>query len=142
MNKTEKLHVPELDACLNGLRLDMSAVKNAIALDYSQANGGNHGRAGDGYPRYYAGIDRRRRTRAVVLWASAFEEDDPRLVAGAVRSFIETDGKGFPPVPGQIKAKMRLITAHGELSENDAWNTGQEHLKYWSNGGKYVKMAA
>ena len=52
----------------------------------------------------------------------AFEEDDPRLVAAAVRSFIETDEKGFPPVPGQIKAKMRLITAHGELSENDAWN--------------------
>ena len=74
------------------------------------------------YPRYYAGIDRQRRTRAVVMWASAFEEDDPRLVAAAVRSFIEMDEKGFPPVPGQIKAKMRLITARGELSENDAWN--------------------
>ena len=35
MNKTEKLHVPELDAFLNGLRLDMTAVKNAIALDYN-----------------------------------------------------------------------------------------------------------
>lgn len=35
MNKTEKLKAPELDAFLNGLRLDMTAVKNAIALDYS-----------------------------------------------------------------------------------------------------------
>lgn len=35
MNKTEKLHVPELDAFLNGLRRDMTAVKNAIALDYN-----------------------------------------------------------------------------------------------------------
>ena len=35
MDKTEKLHVPELDAFLNGLRLDMTAVKNAIALDYN-----------------------------------------------------------------------------------------------------------
>lgn len=35
INKTEKLKMPELDAFLNGLRLDMTAVKNAIALDYS-----------------------------------------------------------------------------------------------------------
>ena len=74
------------------------------------------------YPRYYAGIDERRQERAVIMWASAFQRDDVRLVVAAVRSFIEMDEKGFPPVPGQIKAKMRLIAEHGELSENDAWN--------------------
>ena len=74
------------------------------------------------YPRYYAGIDNQRRAQAVAMWASAFEPDDVRLVAAAVRSFIATDDKGFPPVPGQIKAKMRLIAGHGETSEAEAWD--------------------
>ena len=73
------------------------------------------------YPRYYAGIDERRQERAVIMWASAFSRDDVRLVVAAVRSFIEMDEKGFPPVPGQIKAKLRLIADYGELSETDAW---------------------
>ena len=74
------------------------------------------------YPRYYAGIDKQRQERAVIMWASAFSRDDVRLVVAAVRSFIEMDEKGFPPVPGQIKAKMRLIAGHGELSDTGAWN--------------------
>ena len=35
ISETEKLNVPELDSFLNGIRLDMTAVKNAIALDYN-----------------------------------------------------------------------------------------------------------
>ena len=35
MKETEKRNVPELDSFLNGLRLDIVAVKNAIALDYN-----------------------------------------------------------------------------------------------------------
>ncbi len=74
------------------------------------------------YPQYYAGIDDERFKTAGAMWASAFAEDDPRIVAAAVRLFIETDEKGFPPVVGQIKAKIRLICSFGELSETDAWN--------------------
>ncbi len=73
------------------------------------------------YPRYYAGVDERRRKRAAEMWASAFERDDVRLVAAAVKSFIDGDEKGFPPVPGQIRAKMRLIVGHGEMTEGEAW---------------------
>ena len=74
------------------------------------------------YPRYYAGIDKQRQERAVIMWASAFSRDDVRLVVAAVQSFIEMDEKGFPPVPGQIKAKIRLITQRGELPESEAWS--------------------
>lgn len=74
------------------------------------------------YPRYYAGVDRERRKRAAEMWASAFERDDPRLVAAAVKSFIDGDEKGFPPVPGQIRAKMRLIVGRGEMTEGEAWS--------------------
>ena len=74
------------------------------------------------YPRYYAGLDKTREKNAVNMWTTIFAEDDPRLVVAAVRSFIEMDEKGFPPVPGQIKAKIRLLTERGETSESEAWN--------------------
>ena len=35
MNEAEQLNIPELASFLNGLRRDMTAVKNAIALDYN-----------------------------------------------------------------------------------------------------------
>lgn len=73
------------------------------------------------YPRYYAELAGGRRESALVMWASAFEGDDVRVVLAAVRSFIEMDEKGFPPVPGQIKAKIRLITQRGEATEAEAW---------------------
>ena len=74
------------------------------------------------YPRYYAGLDKIREKNAVNMWAVTFAEDDPRLVVEAVKSFIATDDKGFPPVPGQIKAKIRLIVSYDERSETEAWN--------------------
>ena len=74
------------------------------------------------YPRYYAGLDKIREKNAVNMWAATFAEDDPRLVVEAVKSFIAMDDKGFPPVPGQIKAKMRLIVGRGETSETEAWD--------------------
>lgn len=74
------------------------------------------------YPRFYAGLDEERQKNAAMMWMAAFKSDDVRLVVAAVWSFIGTDEKGFPPVPGQILAKMRLITSHGELSAEDAWN--------------------
>ena len=74
------------------------------------------------YPAFYAKRTDEERVEIADLWAAVFAADDPRLVVAAVRSFIEMDEKGFPPVPGQIKAKMRLIASCGELSETDAWS--------------------
>ena len=73
------------------------------------------------YPAFYAKRTDAERVEIADLWAVVFERDDPRLVVAAVRSFIEMDEKGFPPVPGQIKAKLRIIMAHGELSDAEAW---------------------
>ena len=81
------------------------------------------------YPAFYAKRTDEERLEIADLWAVVFAADDPRLVVAAVRSFIEMDEKGFPPVPGQIKAKMRLITAHGELSETDAWNMARKAVR-------------
>lgn len=81
------------------------------------------------YPRYYVGIDDARRQSALKMWASAFANDDVRLVAAAVKSFIESDEKGFPPVPGQIRAKMRLIVGHDDTTALEAWGLVKKALR-------------
>ena len=73
------------------------------------------------YPNFYKGMGRQELEGIVDLWASMFAEDDPRLVAGAVKAFIATDSKGFPPVIGAIKDKMRQITTPEMMTEQEAW---------------------
>lgn len=75
----------------------------------------------DFYPIAYAKRTEAELLTTAKLWASIFVEDDVRLVAAALKAFIASDEKGFPPVPGQIKAKMRMITNYGELTEAEAW---------------------
>ncbi len=74
------------------------------------------------YPEFYRNISRQDANDAVDLWASLFAEDDPHLVAEAVKAFIAADERGYPPVPGQIKAKMRLMGTTPSQNEADAWN--------------------
>lgn len=81
------------------------------------------------YPRYYAGISGQRRENALTMWATMFADDDIRLVVAATRSFIEADERGFPPVPGQIKAKIRLLTQQQEMTEMEAWGLVAKALK-------------
>jgi len=74
------------------------------------------------YPLFYRGISRQEAEDTVNLWKDLFRDDDSRLVMAAVKSFIDGDEKGHPPVPGQIKAKLRLLTDKEEMTESDAWN--------------------
>ena len=74
------------------------------------------------YPQFYRGITRVEAEDTVNLWVDMFGNDDPALVAAAVKSVIEGDEKGFPPTIGQVKAKMRLLTGKAETTEQEAWN--------------------
>lgn len=73
------------------------------------------------YPSYYRGTSAQGLSDAVDLWTAMFAEEPPELVAGAVKAFIASDEKGFPPVIGQIKAKIRDLTAKEQLTETAAW---------------------
>jgi len=70
------------------------------------------------YPSFYKGEDF---TAAVNCWWKMFEEDDSRIVACAVKSYITTDTKGFPPAIGQIKAIMAKLMAPETMTEVEAW---------------------
>lgn len=76
----------------------------------------------EAYPMYYKDKSKDELTASVNLWASMFAEDDPRLVQSAIKAWIATDTKGFPPVIGQIKDKMRRLSEPEQMCENEAWD--------------------
>lgn len=73
------------------------------------------------YPSFYREMGKRELENIVDLWQTMFEDDDPALVTGAVKAFIATDKKGFPPVIGVIKEKLRAITTKPMMTEQEAW---------------------
>jgi len=88
------------------------------------------------YPQFYRDISRKEAEDTVNLWADLFRTEDPVLVTAAVKSFIEADEKGFPPVPGQIKAKLLLITSQEDMTELEAWSLVSKALKNGLYGSK------
>ncbi|MDO5765623.1 MAG: replicative helicase loader/inhibitor [Elusimicrobiales bacterium] len=81
------------------------------------------------YPQFYRGISRQEAEDTVNLWTDEFSADDPRLVGAAVKLFISGDEHGFPPVIGQIRAKMRLLTSSDEMTAMDAWGIVSKALR-------------
>lgn len=81
------------------------------------------------YPRFYGGTSEEAAQDAIDLWASIFVDDDAQEVALGVKAFIASDEKGFPPVPGQIKAMMRTAKAHDQPDELKAWGCVKKALR-------------
>lgn len=73
------------------------------------------------YPRFYSGNDAPDPEAVLSLWSAMFADDDFMIVAAAVKALIAGDGKGFPPVIGQVKARIRQITTPQEMTEGEAW---------------------
>lgn len=74
------------------------------------------------YPYFYRDATPQSASDTLDLWASLFVDDDPALVGIAVKSFIASDERGYPPVPGQIKSLMRLLTSAQPENELEAWS--------------------
>ena len=74
------------------------------------------------YPNFYKKQSEREIEMATNLWSEMFADDDAGLVTAAVKSFIITDDKGFPPVIGVIKNKIADLKNADEMTEYEAWN--------------------
>ena len=83
------------------------------------------------YPSYYRGQDKRELLQAVSLWQEMFADDDARVVTAAVKTFIATDEKGYPPHIGAIKRQISKLLAKDAMSEQQAWNLA---MKAVANG--------
>lgn len=73
------------------------------------------------YPTYYHDMSESELIQAVKLWAEMFEDDPAHDVAAAVKAYMATDTKGFPPSIGQIKEKIRTVGAKKYLTDTAAW---------------------
>ena len=56
------------------------------------------------------------------VWQRVFEHTPYALVEQALMSYIATDPKGFPPVPGAINERIGQMRELGGMNENEAWS--------------------
>lgn len=72
------------------------------------------------YPNYFRQMKKSEGDDLVNLWCFMFADADAIEVGNAVKEFIATDKKGFPPTVGNIKALMgakALPESNAKLSE-------------------------
>ena len=55
------------------------------------------------------------------VWHRIFEQTPYELVDQALASYIATDTKGFPPVPGAINERISQVRDLEGMNENEAW---------------------
>ena len=96
------------------------------------------------YPRFYAGITDGDIDGIAALWQELFAQDDYRIVTAAVKALICGDEKGFPPVPGQVKARIRQITRPQEMTEGEAWALGSKAIRNsaYESGAEFGRLPA
>ena len=73
------------------------------------------------YPQYYRDMKRSDAESVVSLWAEMFKEEPVNVVAVAVKAYIASDTKGFPPHIGAIKDAIVKIKAPKSMTEQEAW---------------------
>lgn len=78
------------------------------------------------YPNYYKDGDI---NAAAGVWTDIFSGDDYNLVSAAVKSYIASDVKGFPPVPGQLRAIMQKLLNPDLMTEVEAWALVKKALR-------------
>lgn len=74
------------------------------------------------YPEYYRNLSKEETKSMVDMWNWAYAETDVKEVLRALKSFITTDSKGFPPKPGQLNEHLNKLNNINELSELQAWH--------------------
>ena len=73
------------------------------------------------YPQYYRGMKAKDANEAVDLWHTMLADQPAELVAAAVKSFIATDAKGFPPTIGQLNHEMAALVSPKTMTAMEAW---------------------
>jgi hypothetical protein len=74
------------------------------------------------YPGFHNRTDAQDQADVELLWSEMFKDDPFELVSAAVKTFIASDEKGFPPHIGAIKAAIATLAQPDMLIEAEAWN--------------------
>ena len=63
------------------------------------------------------------------IWLTIFRETPYELVSQALMSYIATDTKGFPPVPGALNERIFQMRELNGMNENEAWSLVHKALR-------------
>ncbi len=96
----------------------------------------------EAYPMYYKDKPKDELSATVNLWSEMFADDDVNLVKAAIKSYIASDVKGFPPVIGQIKNSLYKLTEQEQMTEVAAWGLVSKALKngYYNAKEEFDKL--
>lgn len=92
------------------------------------------------YPTFYKNMSDDEIEDVIDLWATMFADDEVRIVTEAVRAYIATDTKGFPPVIGQIKEKIQEITQPKMMTEMEAWERVKRAISYYNASENFEEL--
>jgi hypothetical protein len=69
-----------------------------------------------------------------------FKDDPFTLVSAAVKTFIASDEKGFPPHIGAIKAAIAKLTQSDALTEAEAWNLVRGKMSCYASRADFLSL--
>lgn len=88
------------------------------------------------YPSFYKDMKRSEADGIVNLWAAMFADEPADLVAVAVKGYIATDAKGFPPHIGAIKTAIVKLKQPEEMTEFEAWSLVSRAIRNGIHGAR------
>lgn len=92
------------------------------------------------YPNFYKGVSEKDHGDTIFLWATMFEDDAYGLVSAAVKTFIASDEKGYPPHIGAIKAAIAKLTQPDTLTEAEAWNIVRGKMSCYATRADFLSL--
>lgn len=78
--------------------------------------------------------------RIVDIWQTMFSDESAELVAAAVKTFIASDEKGFPPHIGAIKSEIVKLTTPNALTEVEAWNLVRRKMRWHATHADFLEL--
>lgn len=94
------------------------------------------------YPGYYRDFTKQDAEEAASLWQTMFSSDTYEEVIYAVRAYIASDQKGFPPHIGAIRNEILRCGHKNEMTEIEAWELVRRAASNSSYGHEYDSFNA
>ena len=92
------------------------------------------------YPGFYKGKNEKDYADTVVLWATMFKDEAFELVGAAVKTFVASDEKGYPPHIGAIKAAIAQLTTPVAMTEMEAWNIVRGKMSCYATHADFLEL--
>lgn len=92
------------------------------------------------YPMFYKDLKDSDIDDTANLWEEMFSDDPAAVVGAAVKAFIATDDKGYPPNIGAIKTMISKLSAGEQLTGMEAWTIVRKAMSAYATREDFEKL--